>query len=267
MSSSVAPRALELKAALFPRAEDGVLTGRQIAERIAAAFPQAVIDWQRGDQTVQKMIDDWTGSSVPEVIFASMRQRFGQVPHITVALPEWPGFAAMLREYLVERELGDVIDLMVEPFDLAFARHAAGAIGDALDCDYLLVSRGERGIECRTTRGGVADGYAFAREHYAENAYPELYVKELTDWEAAVRQAAARWLARIEPRSRAETTLAGFSSPAAFMDALVAELAEIGPVRRIWSIESNAPRHYDLLLDHGAWTTLLDLSGVERGSV
>ncbi|MCI0360639.1 MAG: hypothetical protein L0211_19355 [Planctomycetaceae bacterium] len=265
MSSSVVPRALELQAALFPRVEDK-LSGRQIAERIAAAFPAAVIDWQRGDQVTRAKIDVMTNEwGVPEMLIAPVRARMGQVPHVAVPFAEWPGHRASLCEFQVERELGDAIKLEVEPFDLAFVRQAAAAIGDALDCDYLLASRGERGIECRTTRGGVTDALAFAREQFAENAYPGLRVTELADWEAAVRQGAMRWLARHELPALVEKTLAGFASADAYADALVAELSEIGAVRRIWSIESDAPRHYDVLLDHGDWTTLLDLGGVDRG--
>jgi len=259
MATSPGPRALKIHAALFPRAEDGVLTGRQIAERVAAAFPRAVIDWQRGDQTVQKMLDDWTGSSVQEVILESIRQRIGQVPHITVAFPQWPGCTASLCEYRIERELGDSIHLAAEPFDLALMHHAAGAIGKALDCDYLLVAEGS-GIECRTTRGGVVDALAFARQQFAENAYPGLRVKELTDWAACVRSAVVDYFAWLHLPTEVGQTATGFVTAEEYADAVVAELAAIGPVRRIWLITSDAPFQYDLLLDHGEWTTLVEMA-------
>jgi hypothetical protein len=254
-----------MQAALDPRAEDK-LSGRQIAERIAAAFPAAVIDWQRGDQAVQKMIDDWTGSSVPELILASMRQRFGQVAHITVTFSEWPDHTASLCEYQVERELGEAIHLVTLPQNLAFIHHAAGAIGEALDCDYLLLAKG-CGIECRTTRGGVNDALAFARQQFAENAYPGLQVKELTDWAASVRAAVMDYFVWIYWPPLVEKILEGFASAEAYADAVVAELAEIGPVRRIWLIKSDAPHQYDLLLDHGEWTTLLEMAVRGMGAI
>jgi len=265
MSSSVVPRALELQAALFPRKEEGVLTGRQMAERIAGAFPQAVIDWQRGDRVTQAKIELMTQWRVPEVLIAPVRSQFGKVPHISVEFAEWPGYVASLCEFRIEGGLGDAIHLDTQPPDLAFVHHAARAIGDALDCDYLLSSsQGAEGIECRTTRGGVTDAVAFVREQFGPDFHTGLRATKLTDWKGAVREAVLDWLARYEHRDRVAKTLAGFASAEAYADALVAELAEIGPVRRIWSITSDAPRHHDLLLDHGAWTTLLDVGGVER---
>jgi hypothetical protein len=259
MMSSPAPRALELHAALFPRADEGVLTGREMAERIGAAFPSAVIDWQRGDEATQARIDQMTHEwRVPEMLIAPVRARLGQVPHITVAFPEWPGFTASLCEYHVARELGDAIDLHTEPFDLAFVHHAAEAVGAALDCDYLLLAEGP-GIECRTTRGGVNDALAFAREQFAENAYPGLKADELADWRATVRAAVADYFHWIHWPPLVAKMLEGFASPESYADAVVNELAEIGLVRRIWSITSDAPFQYDLLLDHGAWTTLLEV--------
>ena len=266
MSSSVGPRALDLQAALYPRVEDN-LSGRQIAKRIAAAFPSAVIDWQRGDQVTQAKIFQMTHEwCVPEMLIAPVRGRLGKVPHITVTFDEWPGYSASLCEYLVERELGDVIELVAEPFDLAFVRHAARAISDALDCDYLLVAKG-CGVECRTTRGGVTDALAFAREQFAENAYPGLHVRELTNWAATVRAAVVDYFGWLQLPAVVGKTAAGFASAEAYADAVVAELDEIGPVQRIWLITSDAPFQYDLVLDHGEWTTLLEMAVRGMGAV
>lgn len=258
MSTAAHPRALPLHAWLSPRRGDRI-DAHQIAERIAAAFLQSVIDWQRGDIAVQDIIDYMTHLGVPEVIIAPVSLQFGHTVHISVSFPQWPGHVAT---FLSQPQACPMIRLDAEPFDLAFLKHAALEIADVLGCYCNLQSDILRGIASRTVHGAIGDPLAAVRWHYDASNFPTIELVELGDWRRIVRDAALRWLAEKDNVTWRANTRAGFDSSAAYADALVAEVEAIGPVARIWSIRVAAPFAGAMLLDQGEWHTSINLSGI-----
>ncbi|MCI0356999.1 MAG: hypothetical protein L0211_00745 [Planctomycetaceae bacterium] len=261
--SDSSPRALPLHARLSPR-EGGRLDSHQ---RIAAAFPQAVIDWQRGDRAVQDTIDYVTSIGVPEAIIAPARRQFGHTAHISLSFPPWPGQVATFCVFQVQPQASDWIRVDAEPFDLGFLKHAAVEIGAILDCHCFLQSDMLRGIASCSMRGAVPDPIAAARCHYDASNYRTIDLVELSDWRRTVRDAALAWLATQDNVSWRAKTMAGFDSPAAYADALVAELDAISPVRRIWSIRMPTPFRGAMLLDQGEWHTSINIRAVASGPI
>ena len=259
MASLDSALALPLDAWLYLR--EGIsATADQLIDRIGAAFPEADIDWVRGDRAVQKTIDDVTRLGVPEPIIAPARRQFGHTARVSVSFPQWPGKAATFFIVGVEPQASDAIRVTAIPFELEMLKYAALQIGKAVNRDCSLQSDFlRRGICSRSLHGVVGDVTALARRHYRTSNYPIIHLEELGDCKRTIHSAALAWFADPSNESMRAKTLAGFGSPAEYADALVAELAAIGPVRRIWSITMPAPLRGALLLDQHDWHTSINL--------
>jgi hypothetical protein len=54
----------------------------------------------------------------------------------------------------------------------------------------------------------------------------------------------------------------GFTSFEDYATAYVRELDEFAPVRHCWTVKLNQSHHNEVIVDHGAWLTRINLNGV-----
>lgn len=253
-----------MSASLLPR-EDDSLEAKEIVRRIVAAFPDAVVDWARGDRLVDESVQELIAWRVPEVIVEAARCRRGQVAFVSVSYVEWPSRSVTVHVHPVREELGDWLDLHAEPFDIGFLIHGARTIASALDFGFHLEY--EATFEVRCTPSPCADPLDFANSKYAQWGSPRITVVPLGDWRSSLHTAIVKWLAVSNHKGKAAATRE-FATPDAFAHAAVSELNAISPVRRAWSVDALDASHQNaILLDQGQWTSFVDLGGVPKGIV
>lgn len=106
----------------------------ELVRRLRLRFPEAVVDWERGNAHVQAKFDQLVTLGAPAVILESHRSYFGNVVFVSVSEPGWSGATAASYLHSISPPLGDAVMFEVEGTDdETTAKAIVRALGAALD--------------------------------------------------------------------------------------------------------------------------------------
>jgi hypothetical protein len=235
--------------------------------RISCAFPEAVIDWERGKQYRLGRIDELTSMGCPEVILLGDRHIVDKTVYVGISFPGWPGNPV----YTYVTPLNVHLDGLIaeaDHYDIELLKYAGRALSQALNFRFWL-GTGHVGTLDTQVRPGKHDPQQFVCEFvYGGNEPPPdqmPVLRELPDWKRSLHRAVVLYLSQYEQRKLIAELTQGFASYEEFASAVLAVLDAISPVQKCWSLDYDAPFGNSALLDHGDWMTHISLSGVPRG--
>ena len=230
--------------------------------RISRAFPEAVIDWERGKQYRLGRIDELTSMGCPEPILLGSRYIVDKTVYVGILFPGWPGNPVYTYVTPLSIELDGLI-AEAEHYDLELLKHAGRALSEALNFRFSL-GAGHIGTLDTRVRPGKHDPQQFACAHYPPPfQMPVLW--ELPDWKRSLHRAVVLYISQYKQRQLIAELTQGFATYEEFASAVLVELGAIAPVQRCWALDCDQPFWNAALLDHGDWMTHITMHGVPRG--
>jgi len=234
----------------------------EILRRISRAFPEAVIDWERGRQYRLGRIEELIAMGCPEPILLGDRCTVDRTVYVGISFPDWPGNPVYTYVTSLNVEL-DGLFAKAEHYDIELLKHAGHALSQALNFRFSLAA-GHVGTLDTRVRPGKLDPWQFVCGRYTPS-YQAPVLRELLDWKRSLHRAVVLYLGQYEQRQLIDELTQGFASYEEFARTVLAELDAISPVQKCWSLDDEAPFFNAVLLDHGDWMTHISLHGVPRG--
>lgn len=269
--------AIPFEIMLFEReTEADLIPGEEVLRRLKVAFPDAEIDPERGRREVLQSMQKLLDLGAPEAMVQGYRGLAERTSHVTVCWPNWPGQSVTGHVSGLQPGLEELY-FKSERHDFEFIRFAARQLAAALDMRFILRTPFNEAVEteawptCLDPREWIEAHYAELDEgHFIEDPttgeclpaprrHPVL--REISDWPTRLQRAVRRYLEEY-PRRNADAMTQGFDSFETYATAYVGEVDAFAPVRHCWSVDLDESHHNEVLIDHGDWLTLIDLSGV-----
>jgi hypothetical protein len=240
------------------------LDPRTVVEQIQKRFPQALVDWNRGDEEVSRGIDQLRKMGLPDVYIKSKRKSLGQVAYVDLRNDRFTGLTGWFFVSRIDRALGDSLGLYSDPeMDIPFLKQLAADIVSQLPFEYLFSTDVTWGIELRSVPDR-SDAFTFARERLPENPYGELSLRPLRDWAHSLRTTIPLWVEHTTSNSKG-AMLEHLGSAEVLADDTVDALRSIDTVQAVWLIEIAAPFSNALVLEHEHWMSYISLNGAPKG--
>jgi len=257
------PVAIPLQISLdASQTEERFISADDILSRITLAFPQAVVDWERGKQRRLSRIEELLSVGCPEVLLANERRLVDKTAFVGVDVPPWTGNSAFGYVSGIDVEL-EGLGFELECYDIQLLKHSAHELANALSFTYSLHGGGTA-LDTHIFPGSL-DGQRFVNEWYRQHFETTPRLIELPEWKSNVHRGIIRYLDQYKQRSVIDVLTTGFKSYADFATQAIVELTAISPINTAYSVDTEAPFGNAALLDHGDWYTHISLSGVPRG--
>jgi hypothetical protein len=259
------------------QAEEWYVPPEELLERLLRTFPNAEIDRERGKREVLQHMQESLDMGTPEIIVRGLPALAEQTAHVAVRWPDWPDNLVSGHVNGMERELGGGLEFCCAFSDFAFLKFAAGQLATALNMQRRLETPYNKAIKTESWPRAL-DPFEWIRARYAQidscTAHydpdtktfspppPRLPgLQELMNWQEMLHRALCRYLREYRPSNSEEMTH-GFTSLEDYATAYVQELDEFAPVGHCWAVKLDESHHNEVLVDHGEWLTLINLSGV-----
>ncbi|WP_442511765.1 hypothetical protein SH528x_003480 [Novipirellula sp. SH528] len=249
-------------ARLGPKDEE--IDARVTAERIRKHFPDAVVDWERGDEEIQRGIERLRDMQAPDFYIEAKRKSFGKVVYISVTDKSFSGFTAWFYASHIERDVGDCFDLYSEPsLNIPFLKVAAAQIADAAHFDFLFTTENDWGIDIRSVPER-SDPFKFARQRLPEDNYGDLAIHPMNDWKSSLCSAVPRWFETAAFKSK-EAMISKVGSIDAVASETIELLSQIDGIDRCWLVDIAAPFSNSFVVEHENWMSYVSLGGAPKG--
>lgn len=249
-------------ARLAPR--DDEIDARTTSKRLREHFPDAVVDWKRGDQEVQSGIEELRDMQAPDFYVKTKRKSLGKVVYISVTDKSFPSRTAWFYARHIERDLGDCFALHSDPsFDIPFLKAVAAKISAAANFDYLFTTENDWGIDMRSVPD-LLDPFKYARQLRPENNYGDLAIHSMDDWKSSLRKAVPRWFETASFKSK-EAMISRVGSVEAVADETIDVLSQIDDIERCWLVDIDAPFSNSFVVQHQNWMSYVSLGGAPKG--
>lgn len=249
-------------ASLYPNRE--TVSAQQVVTEVLSHFPDATIDWHRGDEKVHQEIEFIRSLNLPESVIRAQQQSLGRVAYIALQDDRFPGLTGSFYARQIERDLSDRFDLTCEPeTNIAFLKGTAQRIATSLDCRYLLATDDSWGISIQAQPGSV-DPVDFAKARFPESVYGPLALQPIPKWEDSLHKAVPLWFAQAAFKSKS-AMIERIGSIKSLSDKMVDALMQIDVVQKAWLIDMDAPCSNVMILSHENWISTTTLSGAAKG--
>jgi len=246
----------------FPCDNEGLTCSTAEVERqMLDRFPDAKVDWERGDEWVAKSLQDMIDLGTPEVIYRGHKTLFGRTIYIEIPIVGFSGhrFHAICHGF----DFDGIFCFEATPFNLDLLKTGSRVIADAMHLDFRLAydkSCGGLRIACSASQDSPV---AMARAEFPGDRWNTLRLTELVSWSDSLRTAVREWLRQYPTKYVIDTWLHGFESPDAFVNAVVREVGAIGVANHAWRIDFPDGSHQSaVIIEQEHWMTFLNLSGV-----
>ena len=249
-------------ARLGPKEEE--IDARTTAERVLKHFPNAEVDWNRGDQAVYRSIDRLREMGMPDDHIVAKRKSLGRVAYISFQDEQYPGLTGWFYASHIERELGECFDLYSDPeIDIPFLKHLAAEIESKIGFGYWFSTDLTWGITMRSipTR---SEPFELARTWLPEDRYGQLFLRTPQDWKASLMKAVSSWFEQSTGHSQHKMIDRVGSIDAVAADTVDA-LIQLGEVRAAWVVDIDAPFYNGLIVEHDNWMSYVSLGGAPKG--
>lgn len=257
------PHAIPLHAVLYLEAEDGYLSGTDVAHRVASSFPSAKIDWDRAQKWIDSRVAEAEQEGASEAHVESIRSEFeGDLVYLSVPVEDAKANLVCGYANTLAASLGDSFQISSEPYDVKSLMQGAAQLSRALGCDFFL----ERDHYPRVTseRSSCASIEPFIRQRlFCSEANNEelLELRPVDDWGEELRNSFVASHDQDQDQSVADALQIPDIDPTfdtldSYASGVISDLQTISPVQRVWRVNAqHFPYMVSFAIDHGQWHT------------
>lgn len=262
------PHAIPFTAFFGPSVDEHV-EAQEIARRVGQHLPDAAVDWQRGRAEHLRQLEKLAAMGVPEMLLRR-EESDGHYVHLTIPLGE--GFQLAGLAESMSRDLGDWMELEVEPYDTHRLIEGTKRFAEATQMMFDLQHKDKRfdeRLEIVVAPMTCADPYAVTHDYFLKLhcVFPKpgpLQLTELPDWKKSLAGAIATLTSRDDYAT--SRGFQQFATADAYAESVILELEAIAPPVRCWKFDlQDVEMQNGMLLDQGEWTTAIEMNRTPKG--